>query len=82
MKAQDVRAKTDDELKAFLEKYGFPAFDGIERMPGDGSRPAAMLRFDTTPPLALRQLQPRVHNLFWKNRRLNVEVLSGSGWDK
>ena len=73
---------TDEELKAFLEKYGFPAFDAIERMPGDGSRPAAVLRFDTTPALALRQLQSRVHNLFWKQRRLNVEVVSGSGWDK
>ena len=73
---------SDEELKAFLVKYGFPAFDGIERMPGAGSRPAALVRFDAANAGARQQLQPRVHNLFWKDRRLNVEVLSGSGWDK
>jgi hypothetical protein len=71
---------SDEELKAFLVKYGFPAFDSIEHMPGDGSRPAAVLTFDGANTVALQQLQPRVHNLFWKDRRLNVEVLAGSGW--
>ena len=73
---------SDEELKALLVKYGFPAFDSIERMPGDGTRPAALLRFDATTAGVLRQLQPRVHNLFWKDRRLNVEVLSDSRWNK
>ena len=31
---------SDDEIKALLVKYGFPEFDAIEHMPGDGSRPA------------------------------------------
>ena len=63
---------SDEELKALLVKYGFPAFDGIERMPGDGSRPAAILRFDTTPQFALRQLQSRVQSPtsphWWKRK--------------
>jgi len=71
---------SDDELKALLVKYGFPAFDSIEHVPGDGSRPAVMVSFTRTDPMALQQLQPRVHNLYWKNRRLNVEVMSTSRW--
>ena len=31
---------TDDEIKAFLVKYGFPPFDEIEHVSGDGARPA------------------------------------------
>jgi hypothetical protein len=73
---------SDDELKGLLVKYGFPAFDAIEHIPGDGSRPAAILTFNAANSLSLQQLQPRVHNLFWKDRRLNVEVLSESRWNK
>ncbi|MGZ5172379.1 MAG: RNA recognition motif domain-containing protein [Burkholderiales bacterium] len=72
---------SDEELKALLVKYGFPQFDGIQHVPGDGSRPAAMVTFEATDAMKLQQLQPRVHNLFWKNRRLNVEVISGSRWN-
>ena len=28
----------------------------------------------------LQQLQPRVHNLYWKERRLNVSVIDASRW--
>ena len=68
---------SDEELKALLVKYGFPAFDGIEHVPGDGSRPAVMVTFETTDATLLQQLQSRVHNLFWKDRRLNVAVMMG-----
>jgi hypothetical protein len=73
---------SDDEVKALLVKYGFPEFDEIQHVPGDGSRPAAMVTFQGTDPLTLQQLQPRIHSLFWKERRLNVSVISGSRWDK
>lgn len=73
---------SDDEVKALLVKYGFPEFDGIQHIPGDGSRPAAMVMFEGTDPLKLQQLQPRVHNLYWKERRLNVSVISGPRWNK
>ena len=66
---------SDDELKALLVKYGFPAWDGIQHVPGDGSRPAVMITFDTTDAIALQKLQPRVDNLFWKDRRLNVSIM-------
>ena len=72
----------DDELKALLVKYGFPEYDRIEHVEGDGTRPAVILSFDTTDPLQLQKLQPRVHDLFWKDRRLNVSVMTGSRWKK
>ncbi|WP_248324168.1 MULTISPECIES: RNA-binding protein [unclassified Caballeronia] len=66
---------SDDEIKQFLAKYGFPPCDGIERVPGDGSAPAAVLIFERADPELLRRLQPRVHDLFWKNRRIVVQVV-------
>jgi hypothetical protein len=66
---------SDEELKALLVKYGFPACDGIQHVPGDGSRPAAMVSFDGTDAMVLQMLQPRVDNLFWKDRRLNVSIM-------
>jgi RNA recognition motif-containing protein len=73
---------TDEELKALLVKYGFPACDEIEHVPGDGSRPAAIVWFATADAQQLGQLQERVHNLYWKDRRLNVSVPSPERWSK
>jgi hypothetical protein len=70
---------TDDEIKALLVRYGFPHFDRIQHVPGDGSRPAVLLSFDSTEPMALRALQPRIHHLFWKNRTINVMVVQEHG---
>jgi hypothetical protein len=44
-------------------------------MPGDGSRPAVLVTYEGAPPEALRILQPRLNELFWKNRKINVSVL-------
>lgn len=65
----------DDDIKEFLVKYGFPPFDGITHVPGEGSRPAVVLTFEGTDPELLRRLQPRVHNMFWKNRKITVQVM-------
>lgn len=66
---------TDDEIRQFLCGYGFPPFDSIQRVDGTGARPAVLLRFNEAGAYALRNLQPRVHNLFWKNRTLTVQVM-------
>ncbi|APR39464.1 RNA recognition motif domain-containing protein [Paraburkholderia sp. SOS3] len=66
---------SEEEIQALLSKYGFPVYDAIQHVPGVGSRPAVLLSFNGTEAAALRMLQPRIHNLFWKNRRLNVVVL-------
>jgi hypothetical protein len=66
---------SDDEIRDLLARYGFPPFDSIEHMPGDGSRPAVLLRYGGAPAEALRSLQPRVQDLFWKNRKIQVSVI-------
>ncbi|WP_250474957.1 RNA-binding protein [Caballeronia sp. GAFFF1] len=66
---------TDDEIREFLCRYGFPAFDAIERVPGTGERPAAVVSFHSLEPHMLRTLQPRIHNMFWKDRTLVVQVM-------
>ena len=70
---------TDDEIKQFLVKYGFPEYDGIEHMPGDGSRPAVLLTFPDATSESLRSLQSRVQDLFWHNRKIQVQVMERVG---
>lgn len=69
---------TDDEIKAFLEKYGFPAFSAIEHLPGDGSRPSVVLTFQEVDVPVLDNLQQRVHGVYWKGRTLNAHVMRDS----
>lgn len=66
---------TDQEIEEFLSKYGFPPFDAITHIAGEGSRPAILLSFGSVGPETLRRLQPRVHNMFWKNRKIVVQVV-------
>jgi RNA recognition motif-containing protein len=66
---------TDDELLAFLAKFGFPPPDHMERIPGDGTRPAAVLDYPTLGTEALRPLQSRIHGIPWHGRTLNVQLL-------
>jgi hypothetical protein len=66
---------TDEEIQAFLAKYGFPPFDEIEHVPGDGTRPAVTLTFQSLDPEALRKLQPRIHHMFWKGHEITALVM-------
>lgn len=67
---------TDEEIQEFIGRYGFPAFDEIERVPGDGTRPAVSLHFNSVDGAALRLLQPRINHLFWKQRKVDAMVLT------
>jgi hypothetical protein len=67
---------SDEEIEAFLVKYGFPHFDEIQHMPGDGSHPTVLLTFKDAAPETLRSLQPRIHEMFWKNRKLSAQVMT------
>ncbi|MES2538367.1 MAG: RNA-binding protein [Pseudomonadota bacterium] len=67
---------SDEDIRAFLVKYGFPPFDELEHVAGDGSRPAVLLTFKDAAPEALRSLVPRIQDLFWKNRKIHVQVIS------
>ncbi|TCG06714.1 hypothetical protein BZM27_24480 [Paraburkholderia steynii] len=66
---------TDDEIREFFCRYGFPSFDTIKRVEGTGERPAVVLGFDAVESHVLRALQSRVHNIFWKGRTLVVQVV-------
>jgi len=67
---------TDEEIREFLVKYGFPSFDAIERLPGDGSRPAVMLDFNAATIVELGNLTPRIEGVYWKGGTLQTRVLS------
>jgi hypothetical protein len=66
---------SDEDVRQLLLRYGFPPYDAIEHLPGDGSRATLLLTFADASPAALHSLQPRIQNLFWNHRKLDVEVL-------
>jgi hypothetical protein len=66
---------TDDELGEFAVKYGCPQPERIERVPGDGSRPAAVLVFGADSGKLVSQAQLRLNGLYWKGRQLHVQTI-------
>ena len=69
---------TDDEIKAFVKKYG-PELEciGIQREDGDGSRPAAGIEFTGTS-VALGNLNLRLNGMYWKGRPLTSSLAMGN----
>ena len=73
---ENVDADTSEaEIKEFLNRYGFPPFDAIQYVPGTGQHPAVVLSFNHVEEEALRLLQPRIHNIFWRDRTIAVQVI-------
>jgi RNA recognition motif-containing protein len=70
--ADDV---TDEDLRALLVKYGFPEPLGITRVGEEGPRPAATVEFPGTTSAELTELARRVHDLFWRGRRIHVQAV-------
>lgn len=66
---------TEDQVKEFLGRYGFPVADEIERQEGDGTRPSMTLTFRTVDAGALQQLVPRIHGVFWNGHKINALIL-------
>lgn len=66
---------SDEEIAEFLVRYGFPQCSAIQRVAGEGPRPAALVIFEDVSPDALRTLQTRVHNLFWKGRTITAQLV-------
>jgi len=66
---------TDDELRAFLEKYGAPAVVSVERVANDGTRPAAMVEVAAAPE-TLNRLTQRLNGMYWKGRSLTVQAMT------
>ncbi|SPS02759.1 conserved hypothetical protein [Cupriavidus taiwanensis] len=66
---------SDQEIQAFLEKYGFPPFDSLEHEEGDGTHPAVLLTFESLDPAVLGKLQQRIDHMYWKKRQLSASIL-------
>jgi len=68
---------TDDEIREFVKKYA-PGLEctNIQRVEGDGSRPAATLEFADTPFGSVEKIVMRLHGMRWKERELFVQTLS------
>lgn len=67
---------SDDEVRDFVKKYA-PDLEctKIQRVEGDGSRPAAVLEFANPPLGALEGVSMRLNGIYWKNRSLIVQTL-------
>jgi hypothetical protein len=65
---------SEDDLAAFLDKYGFPPFDALTPMPDNATGKAVVLSFDGMDEELLRRLQPRIHNVFVGDRTIRAHV--------
>jgi len=65
----------DEELKAFLARYGIAEVARIEQVPGDGTRPAAILEVAATPE-QLSKVTQRLNGMYWKGRSLTVQAMT------
>lgn len=73
----NIAPKTpDDEIRGLVKKYA-PDLEctGIQRVDGDGSRPAAVLEFAAPPLGALERVSLRLNGMYWKDRALLVQTI-------
>jgi RNA recognition motif-containing protein len=64
---------SDDEIRELVKKYAPNVECGsIERVDGDGSRPAAMIEFGGP----VETIVSRLHGMYWKERKLNVQAMT------
>jgi RNA recognition motif-containing protein len=67
---------SDDDIRAFVKKYA-PSLEctDIQRVEGDGSRPAAVLEFPEAPSGAIETAAMRLNGMYWKERQLFVQTV-------
>ena len=68
---------SDDEIREFLKKFA-PDLEcrKIQRVEGDGSRPAASIEFVDTPYGLVEKVSMRLHGMHWKGRELFVQTVT------
>ncbi len=68
---------TDEEIRDFVKKYA-PDLEcrKIQRVEGDGSRPAASIEFVDAPYGSLEKVSMRLHGMHWKGRELLVQTIA------
>lgn len=69
---------SDEELTALVKKYA-PDLDctGIQRIAGDGSRPAALLLFTHIKLDSIDNLSQKLNGMYWKGRTLSSSTMLG-----
>ena len=67
---------SDEDVRELVKKYA-PGLEcaKIQRVEGDGSRPAAVLEFAGPPLGALEGVSMRLNGMYWKERSLIVQTL-------
>ena len=65
----------DEEVRELVARYGGSAVGQVEQVPGDGSRPAAMVEIGASQ-AQLLQLTQRLNGLYWKGRSLTVQGMT------
>lgn len=66
----------DEDIRELVKKYASDLeCTNIQRVDGDGSRPAAVLEFAAPPVGALERVSLRLNGMYWKNRALIVQTL-------
>lgn len=65
----------DEELRAFVGRYGITAVQAIQHVPGEADRPSAILEIAASPE-ALLKITQRLNGMYWKGRSLHVQALT------
>lgn len=65
---------TEAEVRALLEKYGFPEPTGVIPVPGDGTRPGLVVEYEGLHAEGIRQFVDRLDGLYWKGRSIVVSI--------
>ena len=66
---------SDDELRELVKKYGSVEVTSIEQVPGDGSRPAAILEVEAGQEV-MYKLTQRLNGMYWKGRSLTAQSMT------
>jgi len=64
-----------EELRAFLARYGIDTVESIQKVDGDGSRPAVVVEVPATTEVLMKASQ-RLNGLYWKGRALTVQAMT------
>jgi hypothetical protein len=68
---------SDEEVRDFVIKYA-PDLEitKIQRVDGDGTRPAVVIEFADTPYGSVEKISMRLHGMYWKERELFVQTVA------
>jgi hypothetical protein len=65
---------SEEEVKAFLAKYGMHTVVSVQQVNDDASRPAAVVEI-VAPPDAVQRITERLNGMYWKGRSLTVQPM-------